>query len=196
MIVGMAKLSGVGLVRLDSSHSGREPNLSGSESDMYTVHAQSKICPCKPPRTWQTLGIYYGKLGRVYKIIFEGMGMCSPCTWAAPPSLSSTATPSSRSDRQIGRQKDRQINIQIHVRTQYSVDPGQPPPPPPIVYFQRTDFKYIYLFGILRTIECMWSAVFILTLKIKDPFLGIKAKTYRIVAWFHLKRCLMGLFDT
>ena len=35
-------------VRLDS---GREPNLLGSESDMYTVHAWSKICPCMPPRT-------------------------------------------------------------------------------------------------------------------------------------------------
>ena len=34
----MTKLSGVGFVRLDS---GRELNLSGSESDMYTVHARS-----------------------------------------------------------------------------------------------------------------------------------------------------------
>ena len=29
----------------------REPHLSGSESDMYTVHVRSKICPCVPPRT-------------------------------------------------------------------------------------------------------------------------------------------------
>ena len=34
--------------------SGREPNLLGSESDMYTVHARRKICPCMPPRTHQT----------------------------------------------------------------------------------------------------------------------------------------------
>ena len=33
---------------LDSS---REPNFSGSESDMYTVHARSKIYPCVTPRT-------------------------------------------------------------------------------------------------------------------------------------------------
>ena len=39
-------------VRLDS---GREPNLSGSESDMYTVHVRSKICPCVPPCTRRTL---------------------------------------------------------------------------------------------------------------------------------------------
>ena len=38
----------VGFLRLDS---GREPHLWGSESDMYTVHAQSKICPCLPPCT-------------------------------------------------------------------------------------------------------------------------------------------------
>ena len=38
----------VGFVRLDS---GREPDLSGSESDMYTVHARSKICPCLPTCT-------------------------------------------------------------------------------------------------------------------------------------------------
>ena len=31
-------------------------------------------------------------------------------------------------------------------------------PHPPIVYFYQTDFKYIYLFGILRTNEFMWSA--------------------------------------
>ena len=30
---------------------GREPNLSSSESDMYTVNARRKICPCVPPRT-------------------------------------------------------------------------------------------------------------------------------------------------
>ena len=35
-IVGKTKLSGVRFVRLDS---GREPDLSGSESDMYTVQA-------------------------------------------------------------------------------------------------------------------------------------------------------------
>ena len=28
-----------------------EPNLSGTESDMYTVHARSKLCPCVKPRT-------------------------------------------------------------------------------------------------------------------------------------------------
>ena len=44
----MFNLLGVGFVRLDS---GREPNLSGSESDMSTVHARSWICPCLPPRT-------------------------------------------------------------------------------------------------------------------------------------------------
>ena len=49
-IVWKTKLSGVGFVRLDS---GREPDLSGSESDMYTVQAQSKICPCVPPCTRQ-----------------------------------------------------------------------------------------------------------------------------------------------
>ena len=38
----------VGFVRLVS---GREPDLSGSESDMNTVHAWSKICPCMPPCT-------------------------------------------------------------------------------------------------------------------------------------------------
>ena len=49
-IVRKTKLSGVGFVRLDP---GREPDLSGSESDMYThtVQARSKICPCVPPRT-------------------------------------------------------------------------------------------------------------------------------------------------
>ena len=36
------------IVRLDS---GRESYLSGSESDMSTVHARSKICPCLPPCT-------------------------------------------------------------------------------------------------------------------------------------------------
>ena len=51
-IVWKTKLSGVGLIWLDS---GREPNLSGSESDMYTVYAQSKICPCMPPRTHPSL---------------------------------------------------------------------------------------------------------------------------------------------
>ena len=28
-----------------------EPNLLGSKSDIYTVYAWSKICPCVPPRT-------------------------------------------------------------------------------------------------------------------------------------------------
>ena len=32
-------------------NSGKEPNLFGSESDMYTVQARSKICPCVPPCT-------------------------------------------------------------------------------------------------------------------------------------------------
>ena len=41
MSVLKTKLSGAGFVRFDS---GREPDLLGSESDMYTVHAQSKIC--------------------------------------------------------------------------------------------------------------------------------------------------------
>ena len=45
MIVWKPKLSGVESVRLDS---GREPNFSGLESDMYTVQARSKICPCVP----------------------------------------------------------------------------------------------------------------------------------------------------
>ena len=47
-ILWKLELSGVGFVRLDS---GREHNLSGSESDMYVVHARSKICPCVPPST-------------------------------------------------------------------------------------------------------------------------------------------------
>ena len=51
-IVWKTKLSGVGFIRLDS---GREPGL---ESDMYTVQARSKICPCVPPCT---LSIYYIK---------------------------------------------------------------------------------------------------------------------------------------
>ena len=42
------KISGVGFLRLDSY---REPDLSGLESDMYTVQARSKICPCVPPCT-------------------------------------------------------------------------------------------------------------------------------------------------
>ena len=43
MSVLKTKLSGAGFVRFDS---GREPDLLGSESDMFTVHARSKICPC------------------------------------------------------------------------------------------------------------------------------------------------------
>ena len=42
-------LKGVG-VRFVGLDSGREPNLSDSESDMSTVHARSRICPCVPPR--------------------------------------------------------------------------------------------------------------------------------------------------
>ena len=52
MIVWKTKLSGVWFLRLDS---GREPNFSVSESDMYTVHARSEICPCVPPCTRHAL---------------------------------------------------------------------------------------------------------------------------------------------
>ena len=58
MIVCKTKLSKVEFVWLDS---GREPNLSGSESDMSTVHARSKICPCVPPST-RCRGIKLGNL--------------------------------------------------------------------------------------------------------------------------------------
>ena len=58
-------MSGVGFVRLDS---GREPNLSGSESDMYTVHARSKICPSMPPRTrlWLTVHIFQSEWAKQF----------------------------------------------------------------------------------------------------------------------------------
>ena len=58
-IVWKTKLSEVGIVRLDS---GREPNLSGSESNMYTVHARSKICPCVPPHTRLLVCMFYNLL--------------------------------------------------------------------------------------------------------------------------------------
>ena len=48
MIVWKTKFSGARYVQLDL---GREPDLLGSESDMYTVQAQCKIFPCVPPRT-------------------------------------------------------------------------------------------------------------------------------------------------
>ena len=53
MIVWKTKLSRDGFVRLDS---GEEPDMSGPESDMYTVHAWSKICLCVPPSTLKTMG--------------------------------------------------------------------------------------------------------------------------------------------
>ena len=37
--------------------------------------------------------------------------------------------------------------------------PWAHPPPSLFVYFLRTDFKYVYLFGILRTNDYIWSAV-------------------------------------
>ena len=40
-------------------------------------------------------------------------------------------------------------------------------------------FQNIYLFGILRTNDYIWSVVFFWISKIKDPFLGNKTKTYR-----------------
>ena len=62
-------------------------------------------------------------------------------------------------------------DIYIHERMQYSVDPGQPPPP--LLY---TSSEPIYLFGILRTIEFVWSAVFLLFRKLKTPFWAKKQK--------------------
>ena len=43
-------------------HTGREHNLSGSESDKYTVQARSKICPCVPPRTRHRVYLLYSFL--------------------------------------------------------------------------------------------------------------------------------------
>ena len=44
-------------------------------------------------------------------------------------------------------------SIILHVKTQYSVDPGHPPP----LYFYRADLKYIYLFGISHRTAVFFS---------------------------------------
>jgi len=62
MIVWKTKLSGVRFVRLNS----REPYLSGSGSDMYTLYARNKICPCVPPRT---------RAIKIIKLISQSMGV-------------------------------------------------------------------------------------------------------------------------
>ena len=46
------------------------------------------------------------------------------------------------------KRRDAEKVYSIHVRTQYSEDPGQPPPLPYRI-LRRTDLKYIYLFGMI-----------------------------------------------
>ena len=57
----------------------------------------------------------------------------------------------------------KRVQLCVHVRTQYSVDPGQPPPPP-IVHILLANRFQIYL--------PFWLAVF---LNFEDTFLGKKA---------------------
>ena len=71
-------------------------------------------------------------------------------------------------------------NIHIHVKTQYSVDPGHPRP---LSYTYSEPISNIFTFlKILRTNYYIWTAFLFLFRKL-DSFLGKKAKTYRYAAW-------------
>ena len=69
----------------------------------------------------------------------------------------------------------------VLVRTQYSVDPGQPPPPYRLLLANR--FQIYLPFWNPKDNRIYLVSRFFFILKIKDPFLGKKAKTYQIVAW-------------
>ena len=75
--------------------------------------------------------------------------------------------------------------IHTYVHTCKDAIQRRPCPLPPIVYFQRADFKYIYLIGILRTNDYAWSAFFLILKKLKILFEQKKKKTYRNAAQQH-----------
>ena len=66
----------------------------------------------------------------------------------------------------------------IHVRSQYSVDPGHPPPP--LSYTSSEPISNIFTFLEYLTNDYIWSAVFFCFSEMKDPFLCKKAKRTEI----------------